>query len=121
MNEIKEKIKYSEEKKDMKNNNHNTVFHSFKEYFGVTPQSMRTKDTQKLESQREKFLGICPYCKQTTKYIWGTNIITCANEKCNGKKVTYKNEDGTETVKYIPFQRLISDKQMEIGCVIFDE
>lgn len=101
------------------------VYHSFAEYaaseFNSKVTTGRTNDKQKLESQREKFLGTCPYCKQQNKFIVGTNIIACANEKCMGKKVSYTNEDGTETVKYIPFTKILSDKGMEIGNILFDE
>ena len=101
------------------------IYHSFAEYaegeHNSKPFTGRTNDKQKLESQREKFLGICPFCKKPNKFIVGTNIVACANEKCSGKKVTVKNDDGTEFVKYIPYIRMLSDKAMEIGNVLFDE
>ena len=100
-------------------------YRSFNEYamgeFGAKPSTGRTNDIQKLKSQREKFLGTCPYCKQPNKFIVGTNIITCANEKCGGKKISATNDDGTESVRYIPYTKILSDKGMEIGNVLFDE
>ena len=101
------------------------IYHSFAEYaegeHDAKPMSGRTKAVQKLKSQREKFVGTCPYCKQLNKFIYGTNIVACVNEKCNGKTITLTNDDGTEYVKHIPYTRLLSDKGMEIGNILFDE
>ena len=101
------------------------IYHSFAEYaeseYDAKPMSGRTKDVQKLKSQREKFVGTCPYCKQLNKFIYGTNIVACVNEKCNGKTITLANDDGTEYVRHIPYTRLLSDKGMEIGNILFDE
>lgn len=101
------------------------TYYSFADYaeseFKSKPLTGRTRDMQKLKAQREKFLGICPYCKCPNKFIYGTNVIACANEKCEGKTISITNDDGTETVKHIPFTKLLSEKGMEIGNVLFDE
>ena len=101
------------------------IYHSFAEWaegeYNAKPMTGRTRDKQKLESQRAKFLGICPFCKQPNKFIYGTNIIACVNPKCEGKKITITNDDGTETIKYIPYTKILSEKGMEIGNVLFDE
>lgn len=101
------------------------IYHSFAEYaegeYNMKPLSGRTNDKQKLATQREKFLGVCLFCKKPNKFIVGTNIIVCANEQCSGKKITIKDEDGTEFVKYIPYMRTLDTKGMEIGNVLFDE
>jgi len=100
------------------------TYHSFADYaegeFNTKPMTGRTKDKQKLAAQREKFLGVCPYCKKPNKFIVGTNVIVCSNESCKGKKITYTGDDGTETVKYVPFCKTLSDKGMEIGNTLFD-
>ena len=97
------------------------IYYSFdeigQELFGLKPQNRVTKDNQKLESQRKKFLGTCPYCKEPLHYSYGTNIVSCTNENCKGKVITF--EDGTEIYK--PYYRILSDKGSLIGSVIFDE
>ena len=100
------------------------IFHSFdelgQEVFNMKPYRRATNDKQKLASQQEKFLGTCPYCKQPLKYVYGTNVLSCANEKCRGKKVTRINEAGEEYVTYKPYFKMLSDKGLEIGTTIFE-
>ena len=94
------------------------------EEFGMKPLNRRTNDKQKLEAQREKFEGTCPYCKQRAKFVVGTNVVVCANPKCNGKKIVVKGEPDTDlqdTVMYRPFARMLSDNAAMIGNTIFDE
>lgn len=109
----------------MKKESSGKVYYSFdeigQELFGLKPQRRVTKDKQKLAAQREKFLGTCPYCKQPLKYVYGTNILSCENEDCKGKKITTTKEDGEEKVIYKPFYRILSDKGLEIGSTIFEE
>ena len=61
------------------------VYYSFdeigQELFGLKPQRRVTKDKQKLESQKEKFLGTCPFCKQPLKYVYGTNVLAIQKAK----------------------------------------
>ena len=101
------------------------VYYSFdeigQELFGLKPYKRVTNDKQKLESQKEKFLGTCPYCKQPTVYIYGTNALVCQNESCKGKKIVKKFDDGTEMVEYKPFIKILSDKRADIGMTIFEE
>ncbi len=106
----------------------NKTYYSFDdiavEEFGMKPLNMRTKDKQKLESQREKLEGVCVYCKQRAKFIPGTNIVVCVNPSCKGKKVVVKGDPATEEpdfVRYVPFVRVLSDKAAEIGNTIFDD
>lgn len=109
----------------MKRKSSGKIYYSFDEYaqdvFDMKPFKRVTNDKQKLESQREKFLGTCPYCKQPTSYVYGTNVLVCKNENCKGKKITKKLEDGTEYVEYKPFIKILSDKRMDIGLTIFEE
>lgn len=101
------------------------VYYSFdeigQELFGLKPQRRVTKDKQKLESQKEKFLGTCPFCKQPLKYVYGTNVLACDNEKCRGKKITTSNSEGEDNVTYRPFYKIMSEKGLAIGTTIFDE
>jgi hypothetical protein len=100
------------------------IYYSFdeigQEVFGLKPYTRVTRDKQKLESQREKFLGTCPHCKQPLKYIYGTNILACENEKCRGRKITIVEEDG-ENYIYKPYYKILSDKGSVIGTTIFEE
>ena len=101
------------------------VYHSFdeiaEEVFGLKPYKRVTNDKQKLESQKEKFLGTCPFCKEPLKYVYGTNVLVCENPKCRGKKIIIANSDGEESVIYKPYFKMISDKGLAIGTTIFEE
>ena len=91
------------------------------ELFGLKPHSRVTRDKQKLESQRTKFLGQCPFCKQPLKYVYGTNILACENKDCRGKKITITDENGEEQIIYKPFYKMLSGNGLTIGSVIFEE
>lgn len=101
-------------------------YYSFDEYaeevWGLKPYKKVTNDKQKLESQREKFLGTCPYCKKLLRYVYGTNIVACENNECKGKKITIKGENGNDKVIYKPYHRILqSNNSSTIGMTIFDE
>lgn len=108
----------------MSKNNLAKTYYSFDELgqdlFGLKPSKKVTKDKQKLQAQREKFLGVCPYCKQPPKYIYGTNVVACQNEKCQGKKLTYKNELGEDIQVFKPYIKTLSEKATEIAMNIFE-
>lgn len=108
----------------MKKNSKAKTYYSFDEIgqdlFGLKPTKKVTKDKQKLQSQREKFLGVCPYCKQPPVYIYGTNVVACQNEKCVGKKITYRDESGEEVQTFKPFIKTLSEKGTEIAMNIFE-
>lgn len=120
-----EKPRLVKEKKEMNKSINGKRYYSFdevgQELFGLKPMKRVTRDKQKLASQREKFLGICPYCKQPTTYVYGTNALVCRNEDCKGKKIVKTYEDGTETIEYRPFIKLLSDNRADIGMIIFEE
>lgn len=109
----------------MKNETNGKRYYSFdeigQEVFGLKPYRRVTKDKKKLAAQREKFLGTCPHCGQPLEYIYGTNILTCRNEKCKGKKIVIPKEDGENKTIYKPFYKMLSDKGLEIGTTIFNE
>lgn len=109
----------------MKNETNGKRYYSFdeigQELFGLKPYKRVTKDKQKLAAQREKFLGVCPHCKHPLKYVYGTNILSCENPECKGKKVSITKEDGEEKVIYKPFYKILSDKGLEIGTTIFED
>ena len=92
------------------------------ELFGLKPLRRVTKDKQRLETQREKFVGTCPYCKELLRYVYGTNIVVCNNKDCKGKKITIRDGEGTEKTEYMSYCRILQgDNSSTIGSIIFDE
>lgn len=111
----------------MSKKNCGTTYYSFEDLavneFGMKPLNKRTKNTQKLEMQREQFEGVCIYCKQRARYVPGTNIVACINPECKGKKIVVKGDPATDEpdyVKYIPFVRILNDNAAKIADTIFD-
>ena len=110
----------------MESKNNGKTYYSFEDLavaeFGLKPTRRVTRDKQKLAAQREKFLGVCPYCKKPLHYSYGTNVVSCVNEKCKGKKVISKDEDGNEDVAYKPYFRILQgDNSSIIGTTLFEE
>ena len=110
----------------MKNNKNGKTYYSFEDLavaeFGLKPTRRVTRDKQKLASQRKKFLGVCPYCKEPLHYSYGTNVVSCVNEKCKGKKMITQNEDGSEEITYRPYFRILQgDNSSVIGTTLFEE
>ena len=102
------------------------VYYSFEDFavneMGMKPLRRVTKDKQKLAAQQEKFLGTCPYCKEQLHYSYGTNIVSCTNPECKGKKVTSKDKEGNEVVTYKPYFRILQgENSSTIGTTIFEE
>ncbi len=78
----------------------------------------RTKNNEKLAKQREHFLGRCRVCGEPLSYISGTNVLVCSNDKCQGHKITARNENGED--KFVPVMRVLDDKGAEIANSLFD-
>lgn len=70
--------------------------------FGCKPARKRTKNEQKLNSQRERFYKrhLCSACGQPMRWVNGTNVMCCSNPDCNGIPVTVDAEEGAAT-KYL--------------------
>lgn len=108
----------------MKKNGGGAIYYSFDEIgqalFGLKPQRRVTRDKQKLASQRERFLGTCPHCGKPLYYVYGTNVLTCDNPDCKGKKVVTKDAEGNETVVYKPYFKVLQrENSTEIGMTLF--
>ena len=61
------------------------TFYSFEELgeaYGLKPKNKRTKDKQKLESQRKRMSGTCKICGSQLHYVQGTNVFYCPNKNC---------------------------------------
>ena len=98
------------------------TYYSFQDFAiatGREPAKKRTDDMNKLKAQQEKFAGKCKVCGQDLTYHYGTNVLTCTNVKCKGIEKRYPNDDGIETVRYIPVTRMVDSTGMEIALNIF--
>lgn len=84
--------------------------------FGLKPiEKKRTKDMEKLQVQREKFLGICPVCKSPMKYV-SSQYSVCGNTECRGKNIAKKGEEP----RYVLSIREFDPKGVEIASNLFD-
>lgn len=86
--------------------------------FGMKPTKKTSNDQDKLKKQQEKYLGVCPYCKEPCSYVEDTNAVACRNEKCKGKKIVLKNDDGTDKVIYEPYVK-VKQCGAEVGTRLF--
>ena len=103
--------------------NANGTYYSFQDFARATGRETakkRTSDEQKLQAQKEKFVGKCKVCGQDLTYRHGTNILACTNANCKGIEMKRKNDDGTESTWYIPVTRLLDTTGMEIAMNLFD-
>ena len=99
---------------------HYTSLEELRKAWNCKPVKRRTNDAEKLQAQREKFVGVCKVCKQPLTLINGTNVLACQNPDCTGVKMTSKNEDGSEKIWYIPVSRILDEKGMKIAENLFD-
>jgi len=90
-------------------------FEELRETWGLKPILKRTKDSEKLVKQRNRFLGVCKACGGSLSYITGTNVLSCKSETCKGMK--FERSDGTEY--YIPINRLLDEKGVQIAEALF--
>lgn len=100
---------------------HYTSLSEMRKAWGLKPVVKQTKDESKLMTQRETFGSkhLCPACKRAMTYVGG-NILTCTNEKCNGEKHEFKNEEtGEARVWYTPVYNLLDERGAEIAANIF--
>lgn len=104
---------------------HYSSFEELRAAWGLAPVIKQSKDKNKLEKQRESFLGKkrpCPACKQPMNYIGGTNIMVCQNENCKGEKHESKNEQTGETkIWYTVPRELLDEKGAEIAENLFTD
>lgn len=107
-------------RKDKNCTEHYTSLEELRKGFGLKPVIKRTKDAEKLQSQREKFLGTCRVCKKTLSIVSGTNILCCQNPECKGLKMTGKSKDGLDKEWYIPVTRVLDERGAEIARNLFD-
>ena len=84
--------------KNYKNGDRYESFAELAESLGLKPVRRVTKDAGKLKDQQKRFLSkhVCPVCKNPMVLIPDTNIMTCTNEECKGRKS--KTSDGYDVV-----------------------
>lgn len=103
---------------------HYTSFEEAAKDFGCKPVVKKTKDGNKLTSQREKFAKHhkCRACGKPMVLIPGTNVFTCDNPHCKGIKVDRKGEDGAVlATNYITSYDLLDEQSTEIANNIFKD
>lgn len=99
---------------------HYNSFEELAKDFGLEPPTHRTKDVQKLNSQRDKLAGKCKVCGSTLEHISDTNVFVCANEKCKGVKYTKVNKEGEEKVFFAPVIKTMDGLGSKIVEKLFD-
>ncbi len=99
---------------------HYTSFEECAKAWGRRPISKRTKDSKKLEEQRENFKAKhkCKVCGQPMNYIGGNQMV-CANESCKGIKFERPDKEGNIIIVYKPSFELLDQKSAEIAYNIF--
>lgn len=92
-----------------------------REAWGLKPVIKRTKDENKLNSQREKFQKnhLCKACGKPMTFIGGNQMV-CTNPDCYGIKNEYKDKDGKIAVYYSTSYNLLDEKGSIIAQNIFD-
>ena len=77
--------------------------------FAELPFSTKQKKKKNTDELRKRFeeRHTCVVCGETLTWIPGTNICSCKNPDCKGKKYVYKDEDGTEFVEFRPYYHML--------------
>ena len=101
---------------------HYTSLEELRKAYGLKPVIRKAKDSDKLKSDQEKFLGTCKVCKHPLSWIENTNVCACKNPECKGFKMTSKNEEeGIEKVWYIPITKTLDEIGFQIAMNLFGE
>lgn len=80
---------------------HYTSFEEMAKSWGCKPVSKKTKDENKLESQKQKFVNKhkCRGCGCPMTWIGG-NMMACTNDKCKGIKHEFTDKTGELKIYY---------------------
>jgi uncharacterized alpha/beta hydrolase family protein len=94
------------------------AFQNIRGQFRIGQLKKRTEDNDKLNKQRNQFMQkyACKKCGAPMKWVKGTNIMICENEKCEGVKK--KQKDGT--ISTIPVIMLLNSHGREIAETLFE-
>ena len=95
-------------------------FEELAEAFNLKPVQRVTKDKEKLNAQRERFLGKhkCKACGEYLTYVAGTSVMSCTNPKCKGIKNETTDQDGNVSVYYTPSYDLLDEVGTSIASNI---
>ena len=90
--------------------------------WGLPPVVKRTRDENKLQKQREKFVNkyLCEACGNPMTYVAGTDVMTCTNEKCKGIEIKRLDKEGNEKKYYVTSYKLLNETGADIASNIFD-
>ena len=103
---------------------HYSSFEELRAAWNLKPVIKQTKDKEKLNEQRERFLGkkrFCAACKQPMNYISGTNVMVCQNENCKGVKHETKNDLGETKIWYTTPRELLDEESAMKAESIFTD
>ena len=94
-------------------------------YFSFTElpfpsKKKKKKDYTELQERFEK-RHKCIVCGEPLTWIPGTNVCSCKNPDCKGKKYTIKKEDGTEIIEYKPYFHMLDTVGVELAEKIYGE
>lgn len=98
---------------------HFTSFEQMRSAMNLPKIQKRTKNVEKLNKQREQFLGKCKACGSPLNYVKGMNVLVCSNKDCKGIKLKSKTEG--EEDRYIPVIKVLDDKSADIAKNLFEE
>lgn len=102
---------------------HYSSFEEMAKAYGHKPVVKKTKDTNKLASQQEKFCARhrCKACGNPMVFVGNTNVMVCSNEKCKGLKHEYIDKFGETQIYYEISKDLLDDLGSKIANNIFGE
>lgn len=89
--------------------------------WGLKPVTRRTKDENKLNTQRIKFQKnhLCKSCGKPMTFIGGNQMV-CSNSDCLGIEIEHTDKEGNITMTYLPSYDLLDNKGTVIAQNIFD-
>lgn len=91
--------------------------------FAELPFPSKKKKKKNNDEARERFEARhkCIACGEPLTWIPGTNICSCKNPECKGKKYTYKDENGEEYVEYKPYYHMLDTVGTSMAERIYGE
>ena len=102
---------------------HYSSFKEMRQSWGLKPIVKKTKDENKLESQRQSFVNKhkCRACGKPMVFVGNSNVMVCSNEKCKGLKHEYIDKFGETQTYYEISKDLLDDLGSKIANNIFGE
>lgn len=87
------------------------------------PFPVKKNKKQNNDELRERFekRHTCVVCHQPLSWVKGTNIMSCRNPDCKGKKIEKTLSDGTVKIDYKPYFHILDIKGTEIAEKLYNE